>query len=151
MSNFNYNRVILGGRITKELELKQSQSGTFMLNFSLAVRRRVKNADGEYSSDFIGVKAFGKTAEFINQYFKKGSAIFIEGEIQTGSWTDGNGNKRYSTDVLANSVNFVDSATESDNNDPYSQSPPQPKQQQAPVQPQAFNFDQLSADDDLPF
>ena len=106
----------------------------------------MKGADGEYPSDFIGIKAFGKTAEFIYQYFGKGSAICVEGEIQTSSWTDKDGNKRYSTDIIANNACFVDSAAENTavSNDPYN------RPQTAPAA-QLPKFEQLSADDDLPF
>ena len=93
MANFNLNKVILGGRITADPELKKTDSGIAVCSFSLAINR--KNKDGEQQTDFVNCVAWRKTAEFVAQYFKKGSCICIVGSIQTRTWTDNDNNKRY--------------------------------------------------------
>lgn len=111
MANFNLNKVILGGRITADPEIKQTTSGTSVLSFSVAVNRRFasKSADGSQpQADFINVTAWRQTAEFISRYFKKGSSICIVGSIQTRTWTDQQGAKRYATEVVAEEAYFVD-------------------------------------------
>ena len=99
------NRVILMGRITKDLEIRQSQSGTAVLRFSVAVDRPQKN--GEKSADFISCIAFGQTAEFINRYFGKGRMIAVEGNIKTGSYQNKNGDTVYTTDVIVERTSFT--------------------------------------------
>lgn len=98
------NRVILMGRITKDLEIRQSQSGTAVLRFSVAVDRPQKN--GEKTADFINCIAFGQTAEFIGRYFGKGRMIAIEGNIKTGSY-EKNGVTFYTTDVIVERTSFT--------------------------------------------
>lgn len=99
------NRVLLLGRITKDLEIRQSQSGTAVLRFSVAVDRPQKN--GEKSADFINCIAFGQMAEFISRYFGKGRMIAIEGNIKTGSYQNKNGDTVYTTDVIAERTSFT--------------------------------------------
>jgi len=99
------NRVLLLGRITKDLEVRQSQSGTAVLRFSVAVDRPQKN--GEKSADFISCIAFGQTAEFIGRYFGKGRMIAIEGNIKTGSYQNKNGETVYTTDVIVERTSFT--------------------------------------------
>lgn len=99
------NRVLLLGRITKDLEIRQSQSGTAVLRFSVAVDRPQKN--GEKSADFINCIAFGQTAEFISRYFGKGRMIAIEGNIKTGSYQNKNGETVYTTDVIVERTSFT--------------------------------------------
>lgn len=99
------NRVLLLGRITKDLEIRQSQSGTAVLRFSVAVDRPQKN--GEKSADFISCIAFGQTAEFISRYFGKGRMIAIEGNIKTGSYQNKNGETVYTTDVIVERTSFT--------------------------------------------
>ena len=110
-----FNKVILMGRLTADPELKQTQSGTAVTSFSLAVDRRY-NKDEEKKCDFISVVAWKQTAEFICKYFKKGSAILLCGELQTRSWEDNNGNKRYATEVVASEVSFCESKNNSEGN-----------------------------------
>lgn len=117
MANLNLNKVILGGRMTADPELKQTPSGASVLSFSVAVNRRFvpKSADGSQSqpqADFINVVAWRQTAEFISKYFRKGSSICIVGSIQTRTWTDQQGSKRYATEVVADEAYFVDSKGE---------------------------------------
>lgn len=113
MSNFNLNKVILGGRLTATPELKLTQSGIAVVAFSLAVSRRSapKNADGSPGkpiTDFINCVAWRDRAEFISKYFVKGSALAIVGTIQTRSYEDKDGAKRYAVEVLVDETYFVD-------------------------------------------
>jgi single-strand DNA-binding protein len=117
MANLNLNKVILGGRLTANPELKTTPSGTNVTSFSIAINRR-GGKDGQTQSDFINCVAWEKRAELICKYFGKGSSICIVGEIQTRSWKDKDGNNRYSTEVLVSEVNFVDSKNESTTNEP---------------------------------
>lgn len=98
------NKVIIMGRITKDLEIRQSQSGTAVLRFSVAVDRPQKN--GEKSADFINCIAFGQTAEFIGRYFGKGRMIAIEGNIKTGRY-EKEGITFYTSDVIVERTSFT--------------------------------------------
>ena len=100
------NVVNLMGRITKDLDLKTSQSGMSHLGFTIAISRDYVKQGEERQSDFITCKAFGKTAEFLNSYFKKGSLVAINGKIQTGSY-EKDGAKVYTTDVIVDKVYFT--------------------------------------------
>lgn len=110
-ANFNFNKAILGGRLTSDPELKTTQSGTNVCSFTIAVNRRGAK-DGQQQSDFINCVAFKESAELISKYFRKGSSICIVGAIQTRKWQDSNGNNRNATEVLVNEVNFVDSKSD---------------------------------------
>lgn len=103
------NKVVLIGRLTRDPETRISNGGnaTATARFSLAVNRKFKNAEGNYDADFINCVAFGKTAEFIEKYFTKGSAMAIVGRIQTGSYTNKDGVKVYTTDVVVDEVEFA--------------------------------------------
>ena len=113
MANFNFNKVMLGGRLTADPELKQTQSGIAVVSFSIAVNRRFNSKDGaQPQADFFNVTAWRTTAEFVSRYFRKGSSIFVVGSIQNRTWTDSQGAKRYATDIVADEVSFVDSRSE---------------------------------------
>lgn len=116
MANLNLNKVILGGRLTAAPELKQTASGTAVMSFTVAVGRKyAAKTDGAPQtpqSDFVNCVAWRSTAEFISRYFHKGSSICVIGRIQTRSFTDSAGNKRYVTEVVADEVNFVDSKSD---------------------------------------
>ena len=114
MANFNFNKVILGGRLTSDPELKTTQSGISETSFTVAVNRRFgsKNAE-DAQADFISCTAWSQQAEFITRYFKKASSIALMGSLQTRSWTDPQGNKRYATEVVVDEAMFVDSKSES--------------------------------------
>lgn len=101
------NKVILIGRLTRDPEIRATANST-MASFSVAVDRRYKQ-DGQPDADFPRVIAWGKTAEFIEKYFHKGMKIGIEGRIQTGSYQNQNGQTIYTTDVIADAVEFVES------------------------------------------
>ena len=108
------NKVILIGRFTKDPELKSTQSTTVVCTFTLAINRRFNKPGEEKQADFPQVVTFGKTAEFVSNYFKKGSQIAIVGRIQTRTWDDAEGKKHYTTEVIADEAEFVES--KKDNN-----------------------------------
>ena len=144
MANLNLNKVILGGRMTADPELKFTQAGKPVLSFTIAVNRR-RAKDGEQQTDFISCVAWQERAELISRYFRKGSCICIVGEIQVRKWQDSDGNNRYATEVLVSEVNFVDSKSES-------QGAPASYMPEAYTAPAAGLVPlQISDDDDLPF
>ena len=100
------NKTILIGRLTRDVELKRTQSDTAVANFTLAVNRKFAK-DGE--TDFINIVAWGKTAEFCNNYFEKGRQVAISGRIQTRNYENKEGQKVYVTEVVAEDVYFADS------------------------------------------
>ena len=104
------NKTILMGRITKDPETRYSQGNEPMAisRYTLAVNRRFKK-DGQPEADFINIIAFGKNGEFAEKWFKKGMQVAVVGRIQTGSYTDKDGNKRYTTDVVAEEQHFAES------------------------------------------
>ncbi len=103
------NNVTLIGRLTADPELRHTQSGMAMTRFTIAVDRNFTKQGEERQADFISITAWQQRAEFVCKYFSKGRRIAIVGEIRTGSYTDKDGNKRYTTDVVANNVEFCDS------------------------------------------
>ena len=104
------NKVCLIGRLTKDPEIRYTQtSNTMVANFNLAVNRRFVKENEERQADFINIVAWSKTAEFINKYFRKGQQIGITGRVQTRNWEDEEGKKHYITEVLAEEVDFADS------------------------------------------
>ena len=102
------NKVVLVGRLTKDVELRTTPQGVSVCSFSIAVNRRFKNANGEYEADFINCVAWRQTAEFLSKYFSKGRMVGISGSIQTRSW-EKDGERRYATEVLAEEAYFVES------------------------------------------
>ena len=155
MANFNFNKVILGGRLTADPELKTTTTGVSVTSFSIAVNRRFSGKNGEDSqADFINVTAWRQTAEFITRYFRKASSICVVGTIQTRSWTDNQGQKRYTTEVVADEAYFVDAKSESPVSGG-SQGAYVPDNYGAPAfssqQAGAPKFEELSDDEELPF
>ena len=108
------NKVILMGRLTKEPEMRATQSNTAVCSFSLAVNRRFKQ-EGQPDTDFINVTAWAKTAEFVDKYFTKGQQVGVIGRIQTRNYDDKDGKKVYVTEVVAEEVYFADSKKEQSN------------------------------------
>lgn len=102
------NKSIIIGRITKDPDVKTSNSGKSYINFSIAVSRKFKDANGNYQTDFIDCKAWNKTADFIGSYFKKGERICITGSIQTDSFKDKDGNDRKAVYINVEEVEFVE-------------------------------------------
>ena len=152
--SLNLNKVVLAGRMTADPELKQTPSGVSVLSFTIAVNRSYvsKNSEqGERQADFINVVAWRNTAEFISKYFRKGSAICVSGSIQTRSWQDQQGQRRYATEVVADEATFVESRSESTSQssytpDAYTQAPSFSSNPGS-----APNFEDHNTDDDLPF
>lgn len=151
----SYNKVILMGRLVADPELKQTGNGVAFTNFILAVDRKYSKGE-EKQADFPTIIAWRNTAEFVCNFFKKGSAILIEGELQTESWTDQNGSKRFATKVVADTARFCESKKDSETN---STSQYQSAAQgdfgasgwgthAAGGQP---DFESVSSDEDLPF
>ena len=103
------NKVILLGRMTKDPEVRYTQGDNSIATarFSVAINRKTKNAEGNYDADFINCVSFGKTSEFIEKYFHKGDMIALVGRIQTGSYTNKDGVKVYTTDVIVEEVEFA--------------------------------------------
>ena len=102
------NIVTLAGRLTSDPELRQSQNGTAVCRFTVAVNRKFKNPQGEYEADFISCTAFKQTAEFVSRYFSKGKMIILNGTLRTGSYKDRNHQDvtHYTTDVFVENVEF---------------------------------------------
>lgn len=113
------NKVILMGRLTRDPEVRYSQGENSMAiaRYTLAVDRRFRrNNDGEQTADFIGCVAFGKSAEFAERYFRQGLKVVVTGRIQTGSYTNKDGQKVYTTDVVVEDQEFAESKAVSDAN-----------------------------------
>lgn len=149
-----YNRVILMGRLTRDPELRTTQSGISMCRFSIAVDRRFGKGEDK-QTDFFDVTAWRQTAEFVCKYFAKGRMIHIEGNIQNNNYTDKNGVKHYATAIMAEQVSFC--------GDRAAESSPQYKPSQANV-PQSSpapqnsielgdlgDFEEILSDGDVPF
>lgn len=165
------NKVVLLGRLTKDPEVKMTASQTSFCNFTIAVDRRFKDANGQRQADFISCVAWRQTAQFIGNYFRKGSKILVGGSIQSRSYDDANGQKRYVTEVVVDEVDFADSGrSEGQGNGAYaapqapaSYAPSAPMAPTAPVAPTApmssipvdpsmnDGFGPADADDVLPF
>ncbi len=150
MANFNLNKVILGGRLTADPELKQTQSGIAVVSFTIAVNRRYsKDSAQQNESDFFNVTAWRATAEFVSRYFRKGSSICITGSIQNRNWVDQEGQKHYRTDIVADEVMFVDSRSDSSAASDSFGSAPTPSF--SSPSGSAPKFEEIKTDDDLPF
>lgn len=137
------NSIHLIGRLTKDPELKYLESGTAITNFQIAVRRNFKNREGNYESDFIPIQAIGKSAEAAANYLRKGNRCAVDGRLQIDNWKDEkSGEWKSFTKVIANNVEFLESAQQSQNdtNGPA-------------FEPQAGFEDGFGAveDDDIPF
>ena len=143
------NKVILMGRLTRDPEVRYSQgeNQTAIARYSLAVNRRFKR-EGDPEADFINCVAFGKQAEFAEKYLKKGTKMTITGRIQTGSYTNKEGVKVYTTDVIVEEQEFAESKAASENHTAASPAP-----QPAPQQNQADGFMNIpdGIDEELPF
>lgn len=109
------NKVILMGRLTRDPEVRYSSgdSATAIARYSLAVDRRFKRNNDEQTADFINCVAFGKSGEFAEKYFRKGTKVLVTGRIQTGSYTNKDGQKVYTTDVVVEDQEFAESKSAS--------------------------------------
>lgn len=140
------NKILLQGRLCKDPELRRTQSGTAVTSFSLAVDRDFKSQSGEKETDFIDIVAWRSTAEFVSKYFTKGRMAVVEGRLQIRDWTDKDGNKRRSAEVVADNVYFGDSKRDE---------APQPISGGVDVSAGDFGdgggFAEIADDDNLPF
>lgn len=137
------NKVILLGRLTKDVDVKYTQTTNIMIaSFSLAVNRRFAKQGEERQADFFNVTAFGKTGEFCSKYFSKGQQVAIIGRLQTRNWQDDQGQKHYATDIIAEECYFADSRKQSNDGDAKE---PETELKNAGVEFNAIN------DDSLPF
>ena len=137
------NKVFIKGNISSEVELKQTQSGTSVCSFNVAVNRFSKETNGA-KTDFFTVVAWQQKAEFVSKYFKKGSGIVIVGRLENREWTDKQGNKRISTEIIAEEIDFVGSKESST------------EAKSEPYMPSAYtqnsqNFEAIPSDESLPF
>ncbi len=146
----SFNKVILIGNMTADPELKQTTGGISVCSFSIAVNRRFAKADqGQQNVDFINIVTWRQQAEFVARYFKKGNPILICGQLQTRTWNDNQGQKRYATEVVADEVSFVAPANQT------------AQGQGAAYTPEAYAtpsfgsggvaFEEIPNDDSLPF
>ncbi len=149
------NRVILMGRLTRDPEVRYSQNDTSMAiaRFSIAVdRRRQQNNDGQ-TADFINIVAFGRLGEFAEKYLHKGTKVALEGRIQTGSYTNKEGVKVYTTDIIADNIEFAESKGASDgaaSGGGQSYSAPQGQAEPTPADDGFMNIPD-GIDEELPF
>ena len=115
------NKIFIMGRLTRDPELRHTQTGTAVASFSLAVDRDFKDrSTGERGTDFINVVAWRQTGEFVSRYFTKGRMAVVEGRLQMRDWTDKDGNKRTAAEVVADNVYFGDSKRDGEGGGTYS-------------------------------
>ncbi|MFW3518633.1 single-stranded DNA-binding protein [Staphylococcus caprae] len=141
------NRVVLVGRLTKDPEFRTTQNGVNVATFTLAVNRNFKNKNGEQQADFINVVVFRQQAENVNNYLSKGNLAGVDGRIQSRSYENKEGQRVYVTEVVADSVQFLEPKNSNQQNN-------QPQQQrgQAPAGNNPFSNNNADVDDDdLPF
>ena len=146
------NKVVLMGRLTRDPEVRYSQgeNALAIARYTLAVDRRFRrNNDGEQTADFIGCVAFGRSAEFAEKYFRQGLKVIVTGRIQTGSYTNKEGQKVYTTDVVVEDQEFAESKASASNNEGGFQ----PQAQSAPTAPAGDGFMNIpdGIDEELPF
>ena len=148
----SFNKVILVGNMTADPELKQTTAGTSVCSFSIAVNRRFTKADqNQQTVDFINIVAWSQRAEFVSRYFKKGNPILVCGQLQTRTWNDNQGQKRYATEVIADEVTFVTPA--STNGAPVGGSSYTPEAYATPSfnSASSASFEEIPGDESLPF
>jgi len=145
MSRGTINKAILVGRLGKDPEMKYTPSGTAVASFSIATNYSIKDGDGNYvdKTDWHNIVVFGRRAEFAGEYLSKGRLVYIEGRIQTRSWEDKDGNKRYITEIISSDVQLLGSKGDSpakENDEP-----------EADVQQKDVPVQEDEEADDLPF
>ena len=145
------NRIILMGRLTRDPELRRTQSGTPVASFSLAVDRPYTSG-GERQTDFIDVVAWRQRGEFVSKYFTKGQMCLVEGSLQIRDWTDKDGNKRKSAEVVADNVYFTESKKSRESSGNYASAAPKNDFSGYASPVGGSDFEELDDDDgDLPF
>ena len=149
------NKVVLAGRLTKDPELTMTTSDLSIARFTLAVDRRIKR-ENEPTADFLNIVAFGKTADFIRNWFTKGKEMLLVGRIQVRTWETDSGEKRYATEIIAEEVSFCGSKKDnSGENDEYNDSDTDSELDETLSKLRnkgnEEGFDKVEDDDDLPF
>lgn len=132
------NKVVMIGRNVKDCEVKQTSSGTSVVEFSIAVKRSFKSASGEYESDFFNCVAYKNVADLIGKYVKKGDMIGIDGRLQTRNYTNREGRKVYVTEIICENIEFLQSKKQDG----------QPTQHTDPFA--GAKFEEVAPDEDLP-
>lgn len=138
------NRIVISGNITHDLEIKTSGE-TKILNFTVAVRRRFKDKEGNYPTDFIRCVAFNNLADFVSTYFKKGSPILVEGSLQSNTYETENGEKRTVYNLVTENIDFFGGKKEETSSDA-----PNPSFEQT-MQQNSVDFTTNNVSDELPF
>ena len=146
------NKIILLGRLTRDPELRRTGTGTAVTSFSLAVDRDFKSQSGEKETDFIDIVAWRSTAEFVSKYFTKGRMAVVEGRLQIRDWTDKDGGKRRSAEVVADNVYFGDSKRDGGDSSGYSAAPAYKNAAPSNFNAGGSDFAEIGEDDgELPF
>lgn len=135
------NKIVVMGRMAQTPELRTTGSGASVTSFTLAVDRDIKNQSGSYETDWIDVVAWKGTAEFVSKYFKKGSTVVVDGRLQIRDWTDRDGNKRKSAEIMAEHVYFGGAKRDEGGQQPSFAAPPA----------QMSGFAEIEEDGQLPF
>lgn len=143
----SFNKVILMGHLVADPELRQTQSGIAVTSFRIGVSRRATKSGEQPQSDFFDIVAWRQTAEFVTRFFTKGRPILVCGSLQTRSWTDANGNKRISYEIVADECSFVDKKGDA----PVGGGAPMAEMPSYSSPKTDGSFEELSADDELPF
>ena len=148
------NRIVIMGRLTRDPELRRTQSGTPVTSVRLAVDRDFKSQDGTKQADFFDVVAWRQTAEFVSKYFTKGRMAIVEGRLQSRDWQDRDGNKRTSVEIVADNFYFGDSRRDAQGGD-YAAPAYAPPAYSSPAEsyaaPAGGGFAELEEDGELPF
>ena len=150
MSRGTVNKVIIIGRLGKDPDMRYAPSGTAIASFTLATNHSTKDADGNWNqqTEWHSIKTFGRQAEFVGEYLKKGKLVYIDGRLQTSSWEDQNGQKHYATEVIGNLMIMLDSkGQDTSMAGPEFQDNPFPDTDKAPKS----SNESPNEDDDLPF
>lgn len=143
----SFNKVILVGNLVADPELKQTSNGISVTSFRIAVGRRFAKQGDAQQADFIDIVCWRQTAEFVTRYFCKGKGILVCGSLQTRTWVDNNNVKRYVTEVIADEVTFVEKKSNSPSPSKNNTQPELPNYSSSGES----SFEDLSADDELPF
>ncbi len=150
MANFNLNEFKLAGRLTADPELKQTPNGVTTVTFNMAVSRRYVEPDGNggktRKADFFNVVAWRDRAEFVCRYFRKGSSVYVSGEMHNRQWTDKQGVTRYTNEIIADDIRFVDSKAEA-----VTPAQGETVASASPLMTTAPNFEVLDDEEELPF
>lgn len=157
--SLNLNKVVIAGRLTRDPEIKVTQTGIAVCSFSVAVNKRVTK-DNNPETNFFDVTAWRERAEFVGKYFRKGSAICVCGQLDVNKWEDRNGNKRQNVQIVADDCLFVESKSALEEQSPQDIAPTQTSvygthntayNSYTPPAQTDQNFEQIDVDDDLPF